>query len=136
MEDVEVIEMCAVVFEPDTNCPIHFSFNIHLHTADGTAGKMYSLSIQRYNLLSLLVFTVEGMDYGAVDVDLMFEKCIRRKCVNVTIVDNQMNETNETFTFHLNRTTDLSPRIILDPVNGESYLIDDDDDDGELHDHL
>ena len=123
--------MCAVVFEPDTNCPIHFSFNIRLHTADGTAGKMYSLFIQRYyNLLSLLLFTVEGMDYGALDVDLMFEKCMRRKCVNVTIVDNQMNETNETFTFHLNRTTDLSPRIILDPVDGESYLIDDDDDDG------
>ena len=43
MEDVEIIEMCAIVFEPDTNCPIHFSFNIRLHTADGTAGKMYSL---------------------------------------------------------------------------------------------
>ena len=72
------------------------------------------------------------MDYGAVDVDLTFEKCMRCKCVNVTIVDNQMNESNETFTFHLSRTTDLSPRIILGPVNGESYLIDD----GELYEHL
>ena len=141
MEDVEVIELCAVVFEPDINCPIHFSFNIHFHTADGTAGKMYSLPIQRYNPLSLLLFTVEGMDYGALDVDLMFEECMRRKCVNVTIVDNQLNETNETFTFHLSRTTDLSPHIILGPVNGRSYLIDDDDDDdddddGELYEHL
>ena len=129
MEDVEIIEMCAIVFEPYTNCPIHFSFNIRLHTADGTAGKIYSLSIQRYNILSLLLFTVEGMDYGALDVDLMFEKCMRRKCVNVTILDDQLNETNETFTFHLSRTTDLSPHVILDPVNGESYLIDDDGDD-------
>ena len=66
---------------------------------------------------------------------------MRCKCVNVTIVDNQMNEPNETFTFHLNRTTDLSPRIVLGPVDGESYLIDDDDDDdddddGELYEHL
>ena len=67
-------------------------------------------------------------------MDLMFEECMRRKCVNVTIVDNQINEPNETFTFHLNRTTDLSPRIILDPVDGESYLIDDDD--GELYEHV
>ena len=67
------------------------------------------------------------MDYEALDVDLMFEECMRRKCVNVTIVDNQIKEPNETFTFHLNRTTDLSPRIILDPVDGKSYLIDDGD---------
>ena len=142
MEDVEVIELCAVVFEPDINCPIHFSFNIHLRTANETAGKMYTLC---NNPLSLLLFTVEGMDYGALDVDLMFEKCMRRKCVNVTIVDNQMNEPNETFTFHLSRTTDLSPHISLGPVNGKSYLIDDDDNedddydddnDGELYDHL
>ena len=81
-------------------------------------------------LLSLLLFTVEGMDYGALDINLMFEKCMMRKCVDITIIDNEMNEANETFTFNLSRTTDLSPRIILDPVNGESYLIDDDD--GEL----
>ena len=74
-----------------------------------------------------MFFTVEGMDYEALDVDLMFEECMRRKCVNVTIVDNQIKEPNETFNFHLNRTTDLSPRIILDPVDGKSYLIDDGD---------
>ena len=136
IEDVEVIELCAVVFEPEINCPIQFSFNIHLHTADGTAGKKCTLYIiiQRYNPLPLLLFTVEGMDYGALDVDLTFEKCMRRKCVNVTILDNQMNEPNETFTFHLNRTTDLSPGIILGPVDGGSYLIDDDD--GELYEHI
>ena len=69
------------------------------------------------------------MDYGAIDVDLMFDECMRRKCMNVTVIGDQMKESNETFTFHLSRTNDLSPRIILDPVNGESYII---DDDGEL----
>ena len=77
-----------------------------------------------------LFFTVEGMDYGTLDVDLMFDECMRRKCVNVTIMEDQMKESNETFSFYLNRTTDLSARIILDPVDGESYLIDDDN--GEL----
>ena len=44
MEDVEVIELCVFVFEPlNISCPIHFSFNIHLNTADGTACKIYSL---------------------------------------------------------------------------------------------
>ena len=64
-------------------------------------------------------------------MNLMFEKCMRRKCVNVTVMDNNMNEPNETFAFHLNRTTDLSPCIKLDPVNGKSYLIDDDDYDND-----
>ena len=132
MEDVEFIELCAVVFEPDINCPIQFSFNIHLYTANGTAGKVYCLYRDIYIyiyiyiiyiiiIIFFLLFTVEGMDYEALDVNLTFQKCIRRKCVNVTIADNQMNEANGTFTFHLNRTTELSPRIILDPVDGVFY---------------
>ena len=39
-EDVGVIELCAVVFEPDIECPIKFSFNVQLYTADGSAGKL------------------------------------------------------------------------------------------------
>ena len=66
------------------------------------------------------------MDYEALDVDLMFEKCMRRKCVNVSIImEDQMKELDKSFTFHLNRTIDLSPRIILDRVDGEIYIIDD-----------
>ena len=33
-----MVELCAVVYEPDINCPIEFPFNISLSTADGTAG--------------------------------------------------------------------------------------------------
>ena len=40
MEDVGVIELCAVVFEPDIDCPIKFPFNVHLYTAAGTASKV------------------------------------------------------------------------------------------------
>ena len=58
---------------------------------------------------------------------LMFDKCMRHKCVNISVMEDQMNEVNESFTFHLNSNTGLSPRITLDPVDGEIYIIDDDD---------
>ena len=37
-EDVGAVELCARVFEPDTNCPIEFPFDVILSTADRTAG--------------------------------------------------------------------------------------------------
>ena len=39
-EDVGVIELCAVVFEPDIECPIKFTFDVSLYTADGSAGEL------------------------------------------------------------------------------------------------
>ena len=39
-EDVGIIELCAIVFEPDDDvCPIDFSFTVSLTTSDDTAGK-------------------------------------------------------------------------------------------------
>ena len=38
MEDVCVIEMCAVVFEPNIDCPIKFPFQVELYTTEGSAG--------------------------------------------------------------------------------------------------
>ena len=35
-----VIELCAVVFEPEIECPIKFPFDVQLSTADGSAGKL------------------------------------------------------------------------------------------------
>ena len=40
-EGVGVVELCAVVYEPNITCPIEFPFNIRLSTADGTAGMIY-----------------------------------------------------------------------------------------------
>ena len=37
-EGVGVVELCAVVYEPNITCPIEFPFNVSLSTADGTAG--------------------------------------------------------------------------------------------------
>ena len=39
-EDVGVVELCAVVYQPaNIKCPIAFPFYIRLSTRDGTAGK-------------------------------------------------------------------------------------------------
>ena len=38
-EDVGIIELCAIVYEPiDEMCPIDFSFTVSLTTSDDTAG--------------------------------------------------------------------------------------------------
>ena len=66
------------------------------------------------------------MDYGALDEILMFDECERRRCVNVTITQDLVDEPDEFFTFHLNRTTGLSTRIELDPVDGRIEIVDDD----------
>ena len=43
-EGVGVVELCAIVYEPDIICPIEFPFNVSLSTADGTAGMFYCAS--------------------------------------------------------------------------------------------
>ena len=77
-------------------------------------------------LLSLSFFADGTMDYGALNVILMFDECEKRRCANVSITQDLVDEPDEFFTFHLNRTTDLSPRIDLDPVDGIIEIVDDD----------
>ena len=40
LESVGVVEVCAIVYQPDggITCPIAFPFNVSLSTRDGTAG--------------------------------------------------------------------------------------------------
>ena len=66
------------------------------------------------------------MDNGALNEILMFEACETRKCVNVTITDDGVDELNEFFPYHLRRTTSLDPRITLDPVGGQIEIVDND----------
>ena len=60
------------------------------------------------------------------NVTLMFEHCEIRRCVNVTIMDDFIDEQDESFFYKLRRTPDLHPRITLDPVDGEIVIVDDD----------
>ena len=69
--------------------------------------------------------TVDPMDYLGVSIILMFEDCDRRRCVNVTIVDDEVLEMTESFTVTLERTPGLDSRITLDPVDGVVEITDD-----------
>ena len=37
-EAIGMVEICAVVHEPDIDCPIEFEFSVTLETRDSTAG--------------------------------------------------------------------------------------------------
>ena len=57
----------------------------------------------------------------------MFGACEIRKCVNITIRDDEVDELDtEFFTYHLRRTTSLDPRIELVPVDGLIEIVDND----------
>ena len=38
LEDVGVVEVCAIIYNPNISCPIAFPFGVHLSTGDNTAG--------------------------------------------------------------------------------------------------
>ena len=57
---------------------------------------------------------------------LIFDECERHRCVNVSITQDLVGEPDEFFTFHLNRTTDISPRIDLYTVVGRVEIVGDD----------
>ena len=57
---------------------------------------------------------------------LMFEACERQRCVNVTIVDDDILEMTESFHVTLERTPGLDMRIRLDQVDGVVEITDDD----------
>ena len=66
------------------------------------------------------------MDYGEVEVILLFRSCETRACTNVTIVDDNVAELTERFSVKLNRTDGLDPRITLDPVVADVEIMDKD----------
>ena len=66
------------------------------------------------------------MDYGSLNVIVMFDSCDTKKCVNVPIVDDLQVEPVENLTYHLDRTPCLDSSILLDPVNGEIEIVDND----------
>ena len=65
-------------------------------------------------------------DYVALSETLMFDACQTRSCVNVTIVDDLVDELEEFFRVSLTRTTGLDSRITLNPVDGRTVITDND----------
>ena len=68
------------------------------------------------------------MDYLELNTILSFAACETRSCVNVTIVDDMVDEPDpiESFHYTLERTPGLDSRISLAPVDGVVEIIDDD----------
>ena len=64
------------------------------------------------------------MDYLELNSILSFDACHTRRCINVTIVDDLVDEPLEYFDFTLERTPDLDTRISLNPVDGWIAIID------------
>ena len=77
--------------------------------------------IYTYNALN---FVVEPMDYGALSLILRFDCCETRDCVNVTIVNDLVDELEEHFRVTLTRTNGLDSRISLNPVDGQIVILD------------
>ena len=46
-EDDLSVELCAVVYSPDIDCPIAFSFDVSLSASDGSAGNSLKYHLPR-----------------------------------------------------------------------------------------
>ena len=55
-----------------------------------------------------------------------FGDCQNRSCINITIVDDMVNEPVESFTYTLEMIPGSNSAICLEPVGGEVIIIDDD----------
>ena len=70
---------------------------------------------------------MSGEDYdGITDAIVSFAACQRRSCVLVNITDDEILEDIESFTFTLERTSELDASITLEPVDGTLEIIDND----------
>ena len=139
-----MVEVCAFVHSPsDTsnNCPIQFPFNVAgLSTNNnGTAGNTIHRSHDKINLDNIWLVAVSSEDYVAVsNFTLMFDKCQRKSCVNLTIVNDDVLEMVESFTVSLgnsnpsnsiqteDRFAHLTSRISIDPATAVIHIIDND----------
>ena len=126
-----MVEVCAIVYEPNGNviCPIGFPFRIILSTIEGSAGKGLHQHDGRVVMYLLLTSPVPTIDYDPLSVNLNFAACETRQCVNVTIVDDFVDEPIESFSVTLDRTPGFDVRIRLDPVEG---VVEIDDNDGKI----
>ena len=78
------------------------------------------------NHRTILTIVVAPVDYEALSTNLMFAACEKRRCVNVTIVDDTIVEPCEIFYVTLERVPDLNSRISLSSMDAMIEIIDDD----------
>lgn len=77
------------------------------------------------NVLLLLLFsTASPRDYVRQSVTLRFSACDTQQCVSVVIVDDSVDEPDESFSITLRRSSTLSQRITLKPTAGVVTIMD------------
>ena len=118
-ESVEAVEICITAVGANTPCPSTQSFQATLSTTDGSAG----IFIIAYTISLTLFALVSPSDYEAVSEVLTFAPCETRRCVNVVVTDDLVNEPEETFSLSL---TKISSFITLSVAAGEVLITDDD----------
>ena len=70
---------------------------------------------------------VDGEDFQQIDdMIVTFGDCQNRSCINITIVDDMVNEPVESFTYTLEMIPGSNSAICLEPVGGEVTIFDDD----------
>ena len=70
---------------------------------------------------------VDDEDFQQIDdMIVTFRDCQNRSCINITIVDDMVNEPVESFTYTLEMMPGSNSAICLEPVGGEVTIIDDD----------
>ena len=155
MEGVGTVEVCAIFYQPpaDVACPTPFPFDVSISTRNGTAGNSTfrtSFSYRKWDRLSKATDVLEEihgpnnleflsvspaeppMDYMSLSIMLRFEACSREVCTSVTIVDDLVDEPDESFFVILGETPDLDARITLAPTLAEIVI---EDNDSELASH-
>ena len=85
-----------------------------------------ALKLGMYVYIRVLIFLAGPSDYTGLSQQVTFDTCEDRSCVFIPILEDAVLELNETFTVNLDRTADLHPRIMLDPVQEEILIIDND----------
>ena len=81
-------------------------------------------SIHSTNVKLILQCTVHSEDYKKLSVNLEFGSCETRRCVNISIADDLINEPVEKFSLSLSANTEY--HLSLFPTSAEVVIIDDD----------
>ena len=58
-ENVGVVELCVVVYEPNITCPIEFPFNVSLSTDDGAPGMISCATGLTSSALHVYIYNIE-----------------------------------------------------------------------------
>ena len=96
----ESVSVCVVVAEPNTTCPIDFSFEFTLRI--GKSCDILHLSI----ILHILLFNTGEYNVG-------FSVKVRKRCMSVPLENDAAVEQTEIIPMELIRPENLNPRILL-----------------------